>query len=564
MAKTMNRISIRPDINIWGPWQSSTLIDAIWKDNCYTKDYRLKKEDIVIDIGANIGIFSILAATCGAYVYAFEPNPETFRILKMNVDENKLGNKIKIFNCAVSGKDGSVDLQIPDTGKIYALGSATISENLKNDMRKKQEIAFKSVRTETVSLNTLFEKHLNTKSKIDFLKVDCEGAEYAIFNGLEISNAENILNIAMETHAGYSEKDIVGLMNEKGFAITRYVKRAGHYKTGYCYARHRRNSGPPTAAEFKPVALLKSATFVQVNKALSISAEDSFLLNDTSRPLTFLWKIDGEAIKENRVHFDHFFSVPGVHRIFCTVSNESDMDCQENKVIVLEKEYFQKKVTFQLGREGEKMIAPVMGEATFCLQKSFLPKTWDFDKIIIAIAARNQSIACLGPVLESNGSVFNLKEYYNELEIDSVSTDIDVIFTLKIQKSAEIEVNWWAKKIANDSKIVQALEDNDCLTLGETGSEAHCVINEPKKIIVRNEAFPTDWSPRCLKFGIAAMPVNGRYKPLDGYFEYNGNRKALTGWYTEIAICDFDFKLDMEFSILFKEKRTIKIAWWAE
>lgn len=560
----MNRISIRPDIHIWGPRQSSSLIDAIWKDQCYTKEYSLQKEDIVVDIGANIGIFSIFAASCGAYVYAFEPNPEAFNILQINVDENDIKNRITIFNCAVSDKEGYVDLQIPDTDKIYALGSATISDNLKNMMRKKQDFRFKSVRTETVSLKTLFEKLLNAKSQIDLLKVDCEGAEYAILKGLEISMAENILNLAMETHEGYSEKKIVGLMNEKGFIITRYVKRTGHYKTGYCYARHTKNSGPPKASECKPVALLKNDSFVYANQTLSVSAEDSFLLNDISRPLTFLWKIDGEVIKENRVHFNHRFSVPGVHRISCTVFSGLDMDGIENKIVVLEKKYFQNRVTLQLGAEGEKIIALIKGEATFCLKKSYLPKTWDFDKIIISISARDQNIGSLAPVFESNGSIFNLKSYYNEVEIDSVSTALDVIFSLKIQGNANIEVKWWAGKNANDSPTAQAMENSDFLTLGEAGSEAHCVVNESKKMKVRKEAFPKDWSPRCLKFGIAAMPINGIYKPLDGYFEYNGNRKALTAWYAEITICDVNLDSNMEVTVLFKEKRNIKIVWWAE
>jgi FkbM family methyltransferase len=564
MANNINKITISPDITIWGPWQSSTLINAIWKDECYTKEYHLKNGDIVIDIGANIGIFSIFAALRGAYVHAFEPNPETFGILQRNVDENHLGDRIKIFNSAVSDRDGHADLQIPDTDKIYALGSATLSHNLKNDMSKKQEIRFKSVRTETVSLKTLVEKHFYNRSKIDFLKVDCEGAEYAIFEGLENSRAEDILNIAMETHEGYSEKEMVALMNKKGFVISRYVKRAGHYNTGYCFARHLINMGPPKAVEVKPVALLKNDSVGYVNKAFSISAGDSFLLNDTSRPLTFSWRIDGEIIEENRARFDHSFTVPGVHRIGCTVSNGSDIDNIENKIVALEETYFQKTVTIHLGGEGEKVIVPVMGEATFCLAKKNLPKTWDFDKIIISIAARDQNIAGLGAILESNGSVFNLEAYHNEIEIDSVNTDLDVIFTLTIQQHAEIEVKWWAKKNRAGTSSVQVVGDDDFLTLGETGSELQCVMNESNHIRIPKEAFPTDWWPHCLKFGIAAMPMNGRYKQLDGYFEYNGNRNALTGWYTEIGICDVNFDSNMEFTVLFKEKRNIKIVWWAE
>lgn len=61
----------------------------------------LKPGDVVVDIGANLGWYTIYAAKRGAYVYAFEPCPEVFSLLKLNVEQNGLASQVSLLPLAL-------------------------------------------------------------------------------------------------------------------------------------------------------------------------------------------------------------------------------------------------------------------------------------------------------------------------------------------------------------------------------------------------------------------------------------------------------------------------------
>lgn len=66
--------------------------------------FTLTRGMTVVDVGANQGFFPLYAASKGATVYAFEPCVDNFEILKWNVEKNNLGDQVKMFNSAVTGK----------------------------------------------------------------------------------------------------------------------------------------------------------------------------------------------------------------------------------------------------------------------------------------------------------------------------------------------------------------------------------------------------------------------------------------------------------------------------
>ena len=83
--------------------------------NSYTRDlktffpdFSLKNNDIVIDIGAHIGSFSIPLARDhkNIIVYGYEPNPFNFRYYTKNVDLNNFKNRVKVFQEAITNEDG--------------------------------------------------------------------------------------------------------------------------------------------------------------------------------------------------------------------------------------------------------------------------------------------------------------------------------------------------------------------------------------------------------------------------------------------------------------------------
>ena len=138
--------------------------------------------DVVVDIGANIGGFTVLAARQGARVVAFEPFPANFDALRRNVDRN--GGQITLVQAAVADEGGAGKLYLPDvaafTGR-YSLhagrGSATVA-------------------VRCISLDDAFRD--NQLDRIDFLKIDCQGSEYQILYGASPETLAKVKSIVVE------------------------------------------------------------------------------------------------------------------------------------------------------------------------------------------------------------------------------------------------------------------------------------------------------------------------------------------------------------------------------
>ena len=82
MYSAIDNLIYENEVKIFGPDLAGSLIKEIWQKQLYTKKYQIREGDIIVDIGANIGVFSLWAAKQGAKVFAVEPNPEAFNYLK--------------------------------------------------------------------------------------------------------------------------------------------------------------------------------------------------------------------------------------------------------------------------------------------------------------------------------------------------------------------------------------------------------------------------------------------------------------------------------------------------
>jgi FkbM family methyltransferase len=171
----------------------------------YYKDRNVKQiheGDTVVDLGGNLGIFNRWAYTQGASkVISFEPDRRYFRLLSLNADPRSI-----LFNAAVSHEMGELNLYESDH-----LGGSNVFGY--------QDKEGYSVRTYT--LDYLFESGL--VDKIDFLKVDIEGAEHAAFTGISDENLGKVKTIAMEyhhSHFNHDEQlrtDFIQRLNRLGF-----------------------------------------------------------------------------------------------------------------------------------------------------------------------------------------------------------------------------------------------------------------------------------------------------------------------------------------------------------
>lgn len=183
---------------------------AIYHEIYNLKDYyrdRIKtinKGDIVVDLGGNIGIFNRWAYSEGAdLVISFEPDARYFKLLKMNSNPNSI-----IFNAAISDSVGETTLY-----ESKHLGGSNVFGSNSEDKKR--------YKVRTYNLNHLFETGLI--NRIDFLKVDIEGAEIMAMNGISDENLKKVKTIAMEyhhSHLGFDEKirqDLIHRLTTLGF-----------------------------------------------------------------------------------------------------------------------------------------------------------------------------------------------------------------------------------------------------------------------------------------------------------------------------------------------------------
>lgn len=169
----------------------------------------------VIDIGANIGVYSLYAASCGACrVIAFEPNTEAFRCLQHNIRANHLETVIEPHRLAVAASSGR-RMRFPKNASAY-----------NSFLRGVSSVEFELVKT--IGLKGIMGKI----DRLDLLKMDCEGAEWEILNGAGHDVVDRIDAIRMEYHLGQRDQ-IAAFLQSNGFSI-KYL--AGNKAAGTLWA----------------------------------------------------------------------------------------------------------------------------------------------------------------------------------------------------------------------------------------------------------------------------------------------------------------------------------------
>jgi FkbM family methyltransferase len=131
----------------------------------------IKKGDVVLDIGANIGYYTLIFAKLvgnSGKVFAFEPEPKNFALLVKNIEINGYKNIICVKK-AVSDENGTIKLYLSESN----MGDHRIYNS--HDSRK-------AVKIETVRLDDYFKDY---KGRIDFIKMDIQGGELKAIKGMD-------------------------------------------------------------------------------------------------------------------------------------------------------------------------------------------------------------------------------------------------------------------------------------------------------------------------------------------------------------------------------------------
>ncbi|PIN67680.1 MAG: hypothetical protein COV98_01990 [Candidatus Altarchaeum sp. CG12_big_fil_rev_8_21_14_0_65_33_22] len=175
----------------------------------------IKEGDVVMDIGANIGYYTLVAAKlvgANGKVYAFEPESINFSFLKKSVEINNYENVI-CEKKAVSNENGKLKLFLHkfQTGAYTLVGGG---DNY--------------VEVETVKLDDYFK---DKNSRVDVIKMDIEGAEGLALKGMEkILNENKDIKFFSEIipkqleKTGISAKDYLDILTNAGFSIYEIVE----------------------------------------------------------------------------------------------------------------------------------------------------------------------------------------------------------------------------------------------------------------------------------------------------------------------------------------------------
>lgn len=212
------RFKVRTAMDVW-----------IIKEICLDHDYEISSVPLqdgwtIIDIGAGLGDFAVTIGRHNPHttIYSFEPFPESFALLQENLALNTVRN-VHAFPYAISGKSAELRLQI-GTGEAVEHSTAKHSDDPH------------AVAVQGITLADVFSQHQLTSC--DYLKVDCEGAEFEIFFGTAPELLQQIKHICVEYHnhvTAYTHRDLVAFFEKHGFRV-RTRPNPVHTYLGMVYA----------------------------------------------------------------------------------------------------------------------------------------------------------------------------------------------------------------------------------------------------------------------------------------------------------------------------------------
>jgi FkbM family methyltransferase len=217
-----------------GAWADvSVLRHVVAEREYHPPGYEIGPSDVVVDVGANIGAFAVSAARAAATgrVIAIEPEPDNFALLCRNLERNGCRNVTPV-RAAVSEASGSVRLSLN--------AASGAGHSIRRDH------GGPTLEVPALALGHVFDEY--RVSRCDFLKLDCEGAEYDILYALPRPYFDRVRRVAVEYHAEPADKrhragELIAFLRGVGFRVDRYTSVVGS-RNGLVFASRDRPRKP--------------------------------------------------------------------------------------------------------------------------------------------------------------------------------------------------------------------------------------------------------------------------------------------------------------------------------
>lgn len=183
--------------------------DSIWsavKDILLNREYEYLPEfelcnfkGVIIDAGAHVGLFSLVASVFAEKVVAIEPSQTIHQLLSMNILNNNVSNVIPIDKALFPYKSRL---------KLFH-GNTSVTSSLIGGSNDFEYV-------ETITLREI----VDSQGPIDLFKMDIEGAEFEVFNGVDLKTLKQIRTFVCEIHPQYGDVDlIVEKLESAGFQV---------------------------------------------------------------------------------------------------------------------------------------------------------------------------------------------------------------------------------------------------------------------------------------------------------------------------------------------------------
>lgn len=198
------RVALYNSFEIAFPFNEDPSFDDVWLRDVYYP-YEPKSDDVVIDVGAHMGFFTLKIAKDVKKVVAVEPDPVNFKFLAFNVRLNNVEDRVILHNLALGERDGQAFLDRSG----YGFGRSKITTGKTDYLTK----------IKTVD-NLISEDGLE---RVDLIKIDTEGSELEILEG------------AKETLQGYKPDLLLAAyhFNQEHLTLADYLRKYGY--NIFCY-----------------------------------------------------------------------------------------------------------------------------------------------------------------------------------------------------------------------------------------------------------------------------------------------------------------------------------------
>ena len=206
------------DYNIYCPLNKEDFIVMTRHEDEIIERFLPKQGDIVVDIGAHMGRYTIIASKrvgTNGKVVAIEAHPGNFEMLNRNIKLNQLANVIPL-NYAVYSKETKIKLYLPDEESGYTMHHSIMSNYVFTKYKDKTEDKF--VETNANTLDYLLQ--IKGITDVNWVKIDVEGAEFEVLKGANkiLSDSKDIA-LLIEVHGKNTYEPIIEFLRSYNFEI---------------------------------------------------------------------------------------------------------------------------------------------------------------------------------------------------------------------------------------------------------------------------------------------------------------------------------------------------------